>query len=73
MLDVFACLLLLFFLFYVLPICIAAALYRSRATGLGWQTADRSSIGHLPPARDPLAIVRIFFTSPQPQETVTQH
>lgn len=60
MLDVLAWLFLVFFLFYLLPIGIAFALYRSRATGVGWQTADRSSIGHLPPARDPEAVVRIF-------------
>lgn len=60
MLDVLACLLWLFFLFYLVPICIAAVLYRSRATALGWQTADRSSIGHLPATSDPQAVVRIF-------------
>lgn len=60
MLDVLASLFLLFLLFYLLPICIAAILYRSRATGLGWQTADRSSIGHLPPAGGLQAVVRIF-------------
>ncbi|MCK8785847.1 DUF3750 domain-containing protein [Roseomonas sp. NAR14] len=53
--------LLLFLLFYLAPIGVSAALYRWEGTGAGWRTADRSSIGHLPPAaRQPAAVVRIF-------------
>jgi hypothetical protein len=52
---------LLFLLLYPLPLGIAAVLYRLTGVGAGWQTADRSSIGHLPPAnRHPQAVVRIF-------------
>jgi len=55
-----ACL-LLFALLYLLPIGIAALLYRIEGTGAGWRTADRSSIGVLPPpGAHPAAIVRIF-------------
>ena len=53
--------LLLFVLFYILPLAIAALLYRLDGTGPGWRTADRSSIGVLPPAaRHPAAVIRIF-------------
>ncbi len=53
--------LLLFALLYLLPLGISAALYRMDGSGVGWRTADRSSIGHLPPAsRAPHAVVRIF-------------
>ena len=53
--------LLLFVLLYLLPLGIAAALYRLEGSGAGWRTADRSSIGHLPPAmQNPGAAVRIF-------------
>jgi hypothetical protein len=52
---------LLFVLLYVLPVAIAALLYRLDGTGPGWRTADRSSIGALPEASlHPGAIVRIF-------------
>jgi len=52
---------LLFALFVLLPLLISAGLYRARGTGAGWQTADRSSVGLLPPAgRNPEAVVRIF-------------
>ncbi|MFC0410815.1 DUF3750 domain-containing protein [Roseomonas elaeocarpi] len=53
--------LLLFVVFYLLPIGISAARYRLDGTGAGWRTADRSSIGVLPPAsRQPGAVVRVF-------------
>ena len=53
--------LLLFILFYMLPIAVAALLYRVRGVGAGWRTADRSSVGHLPPAAlHRQAMVRIF-------------
>jgi hypothetical protein len=51
----------LFVLLYLLPLGIAAILYRVDGTGPGWRTADRSSIGVLPdPARNPAAVIRIF-------------
>ena len=50
-----------FILFYILPIAVSAALYRLNGTGAGWQTADRSSTGLLPPATpDDAAVVRVF-------------
>jgi len=50
-----------FILFYVLPIAVSAALYRLNGTGAGWQAADRSSTGLLPPAiPDAGAVVRVF-------------
>lgn len=50
-----------FVLFYILPIAVSAALYRLNGTGAGWQTADRSSTGLLPPATpDDAAVVRVF-------------
>ncbi|HEY0205379.1 MAG TPA: DUF3750 domain-containing protein [Acetobacteraceae bacterium] len=50
-----------FILFYVMPIAVSAALYRLNGTGAGWQTADRSSTGLLPPAMpDGGAVVRVF-------------
>ena len=53
--------LVLFVLLYVLPLGIAALLYRFEGAGIGWRTADRSSIGVLPPpAQHPAAVVRIF-------------
>ena len=53
--------LLLFVLFYLLPLSAAAVRYRMDGTGAGWRTADRSSIGYLPPANQkPDAVVRIF-------------
>jgi hypothetical protein len=52
---------LLFVLFYVLPLGVAAFRYFVDGTGTGWRTADRSSIGVLPPpAQNPAAAVRIF-------------
>lgn len=55
-----ACL-LAFVCLYPLPLAVAATLYRVRGIGAGWRTADRSSIGHLPPAaRAPHAVLRIF-------------
>lgn len=52
--------LLLFVLLYPLPLAIAARLHRRRGIGAGWRTADRSSIGHLPPVTRPDAVVRVF-------------
>ena len=53
--------LLLFALFFLLPLGVSAALYYYEGSGAGWQTADRSSIGLLPPAgRNPDAVVRVF-------------
>ncbi len=53
--------LLLFALFFLLPLGISAALYQYEGSGAGWRTADRSSVGLLPPAgRNPDAVVRIF-------------
>ena len=49
-----------FVLFYVIPLAISAILYHREGLGPGWYTADRSSIGHLPPASQPGAVVRIF-------------
>jgi Protein of unknown function (DUF3750) len=55
-----ACL-LLFVLFYLLPLGVAALRYCMDDTAAGWRTADRSSIGYLPPAsQNPGAVVRIF-------------
>lgn len=54
-----ACL-LLFAALYLLPIAVSAALYWWAGTGAGWQTADRSSTGLLPPAREAGAVVRVF-------------
>ena len=50
----------LFVVCYLLPLAIAASLYWMDGTGAGWRTADRSSIGVLPPATRPGAAVRIF-------------
>ena len=53
--------LLLFVLFYLLPVAVAALGYRARGVGAGWRTADRSSVGHLPPAGvTPGAVLRVF-------------
>ncbi|MFT8245607.1 DUF3750 domain-containing protein [Roseomonas sp. BN140053] len=52
---------LLFVLFFLLPLAVSAVLYRISGRGAGWQTADRSSVGVLPPAGlEPRAVVRIF-------------
>ncbi len=53
--------LLLFSLFYLLPLGVSAVLYRLEGIGAGWRTADRSSAGLLPPAAaTPGAVVRVF-------------
>ncbi len=53
--------LILFVLVWLLPIGIAAALYHRDGIGTAWAAADRSSIGHLPPAdQHHGAIVRVF-------------
>ena len=53
--------LLLFALFFLLPLAVSAALYHREGTGAGWRTADRSSAGLLPPpALHPDAVVRVF-------------
>jgi Protein of unknown function (DUF3750) len=55
-----ACL-LLFVVFYLLPLSVSAMRYYMDGTGAGWRTADRSSIGYLPsPRQKPEAVVRIF-------------
>jgi hypothetical protein len=36
--------LLLFALFFLLPLGVSAALYLREGTGAGWRTADRSSV-----------------------------
>jgi hypothetical protein len=54
-------LLWLFVLLYVLPIAVSAALYRRAGGDAGWQGADRSSAGLLPPATPGAgAVVRVF-------------
>ena len=51
----------LFALIYFLPLGIAALRYRAGGTGRFWRSADRSSIGLLPPpGRHTAAVVRIF-------------
>ena len=53
--------LLLFALFYLLPLAVSAALYAASGSGAGWRTADRSSAGLLPPAASHRpAVVRVF-------------
>ena len=52
--------LLLFVLFWVLPLAVSAALYWREGQGAGWRTADRSSVGSLPPAARSGAVVRVF-------------
>lgn len=53
--------LLLFFLFFLLPLGISAIRYHLQGQGVGWQTADRSSTGLLPlPAQHQPAVVRVF-------------
>ncbi len=52
---------LLFLLLYIVPLAVAALLYRLDGSGPGWRTADRSSIGLLPsPSSHAGAVVRIF-------------
>jgi hypothetical protein len=51
----------LFGLLYLVPLSISVLLYQHTGIGADWWSADRSSIGHLPPARDnPAALVRVF-------------
>ena len=53
--------LMLFGLIYLLPLGVSAVRYRMDGAGPGWQTADRSSAGLLPPAAaHPEAAVRVF-------------
>jgi uncharacterized protein DUF3750 len=53
--------LLLFALFFLLPLGVSALLYLREGSGAGWRTADRSGVGHLPPAAlTPQAVVRVF-------------
>ncbi len=53
--------LVLFLVFFLLPLSISTGLYYANGTGAGWRTADRSSAGLLPPAagHSP-AVVRVF-------------
>ena len=51
----------LFVLLYLVPLGVSAVRYWVSGVGAGWQTADRSSAGLLPPAgAHPGALVRIF-------------
>lgn len=52
---------LLFTICFLLPLAISASLYLAKGSGAGWRTADRSSVGLLPPAasHEP-AVVRVF-------------
>jgi len=50
----------LFLLLFVLPLCVSALRYRIQGQGAGWRTADRSSVGRLPPPATPGAVVRVF-------------
>lgn len=53
--------LLLFVVLYLLPIGIAVGLHQANGIGSEWWQADRSSIGHLPPAASHRpAVVRVF-------------
>jgi hypothetical protein len=53
--------LLLFVLVFLCPLAISALLYQTGGGGAGWQTADRSSTGLLPPPRQhPGAVVRVL-------------
>jgi len=50
-----------FVLLYLVPIGVSALRYRLAGGGDGWQVADRSSAGLLPPASaNPAAVMRIF-------------
>ncbi|SDB55021.1 DUF3750 domain-containing protein [Belnapia rosea] len=52
---------LLFALLYLAPLGIAALLHQRAGIGADWWSADRSSIGNLPPAaRHQAAVVRVF-------------
>jgi hypothetical protein len=51
----------LFGLLCLVPLSISVLLYQHTGIGADWWSADRSSISHLPPARDnPAALVRVF-------------
>ena len=53
--------LLVLLLAFIAPMAVSAVRYRLRGTGAGWQTADRSSVGHLTPARSTThAVLRVF-------------
>ena len=53
--------LLLFVVFFLVPLGISALRYRLQDDGVGWQTADRSSTRMLAPASEhPGAVVRVF-------------
>ena len=52
--------LLLFVLFYLLPLGISAVLYQAGDRVTAWWSADRSSAGLLPPAHAGGAVVRVF-------------
>ena len=52
--------LLLFVVFYLVPLGISAALYYRDGSGAGWYTADRSSAGLLPTPGSRAAVLRIF-------------
>ncbi len=48
-------------LLFVLPVAASALRHRLRGPGAGWRTADRSSIGHLPPPQPGApAVLRVF-------------
>jgi hypothetical protein len=51
----------LFAALYLLPLCAAALLHQFNGIGADWWSADRSSVGHLPPAASHrAAVVRVF-------------
>jgi hypothetical protein len=53
--------LILFVVLWLVPLGIAAALHQRHGIGTAWAAADRSSVGHLPPAGEhPGAVVRVF-------------
>ncbi len=53
--------LVLFALLFLMPIAVSAVRYWLQGGGAGWRTADRTSIGHLPPAdSSPEAVLRVF-------------
>ncbi|WP_428542288.1 DUF3750 domain-containing protein [Rhodopila sp.] len=61
MMSLFKTGLTLFAVVYLLPLGIAALRYLAGGTGRGWRSADRSSIGALPPPEPhAAAVVRIF-------------
>ena len=54
----------IFALLYLVPVGIAAIRHQWTGIGAGWWQADRSSIGHLPPANQHRAAVVRVFTAP---------